>query len=125
MLPYYPSINYYSFDNEIDTITRPEWYEKNKWPWDITWKNDGHVYILPEQYLVTMEPRPAIPYNEKNEELEMWELLYNHITSLGIPVTSTWMKHKMKELYKISYNFDYANDTDINNIVYHVRFDLR
>ncbi len=125
MLPYYPSINYYSFDNEIDTITRPEWYEKNEWPWDITWKNDGHVYILPEQYLVTMEPRPAIPYNEKNEELEMWELLYNHITSLGIPVTSTWMKHKMKELYKISYNFDYANDTDINNIVYHVRFDLR
>lgn len=125
MLPYYPSIGFYSLDKETDTILRPEWYEKNSWPWDITWKNDGYIYILPEQYTVTMEPKPAIPYNEKNEEKEMWELLYDYITSLGIPVTSTWMKHKIKELYRISYNFDYASDTDIENIVYHVKFNLR
>lgn len=123
MLPEYPSIGYYSFDEEDDTVERPLWY--NDWPWDIVWKNDGHIYVLPEQYMVTTDPKPAIPYNEKNEELEMWELLYNHITEIGIPVTTTWMKHKLKEIYTIKYNFEYASETDVDNIIYHVRFDLR
>lgn len=123
MLPEYPSIGFYSFEDEQDTQNRPDWYKN--WPWDVTWKNDGCVYVIPEQYSVVTSPKPAIPYNEKNEEIEMWELLYNHITSLGIPVNSTWMKHKIKELYKISYNFDYASETDVDNVVYHVKFNLR
>ena len=50
MLPEYPSIGYYSYDEEEDTINRPNWYGEQAWPWDIVWKNDGRVYVLPERY---------------------------------------------------------------------------
>jgi hypothetical protein len=125
MLPEYPSVGYYSFEEEDDALTRPSWYEENKWPWDIVWKNDGCVYILPEQYVASTDPMPTLSFDEKNEELEMWELLYKHINEIGIPVDSLWMKHKLKELYNISYNFEYASETDVEHIIYHVRFRLR
>ena len=52
-------------------------------------------------------------------------LLYDYITGLGIDVSTVWMKHKLKSLYKISYNFDYVDDRNIDKIKYTVRFDLR
>lgn len=124
MLPEYPSIGYYSLEEEEDSIFRPDWYGDHSWPWDIVWKNDGCIYVLPEQYSISTEPRPVLPNTDMNEE-EMWVLLYNHISALGIPIDTTWMKHKMKELYKIEYNFDYMSETNVNNMVYHIRFKLR
>ena len=132
MLPEYPSIGYYSLDEEDDTMEKPSWYTEHGWLWDVAWKNDGCIYILPEQYTVTTEPKPVMSHIQDSVELENWEeseiwtLLYNHIDELGIPVVnSTWMKHKIKELYTIAYNFNYASDTDVEHIVYHVKFDLR
>lgn len=125
MLPEYPSVGYYSFEEDDDSINRSSWYAENNWPWDVVWKNDGCIYILPEQFTASTNPMPVISYNEANEELEMWELLYNYISGIGIPVDSVWMKHKLKELYAITYNFDYASETDVDHIIYHVKFRLR
>ena len=125
MLPEYPSVGYYSFEEEDDNITRPTWYIENNWPWDIVWKNDGYVYILPEQYTTFTDPTSVIPYDEKNEELLMWELLYKHISDIGIPTDSVWIKHKLKELYTVAYDFDYANETDVEHMIYRVQFKLR
>lgn len=124
MLPEYPSIGYYSFDEEEDTINRPNWYGEQAWPWDIVWKNDGRVYVLPERYSANTDLMDAVSHDEENEEREMWELLYKHIRGIGIPVDTVWMKHKLKELYDITYDFDY-NGNDVKHIIYHVNFKLR
>lgn len=125
MLPEYPSVGYYSFEEEDDTIDRPTWYAGNNWQWDIVWKNDGCIYILPEQYFISTAPMRPLNFDEQDEELEIWGLLYNHISEIGIPVDTVWMKHKLKELYTLSYNFDYASETDVEHVIYHVKFRLR
>lgn len=124
MTPLYPSIGYYSFENEYDSQQRPQWYDDN-WPWEVSWKNDGVSYVLPEQYKATTEPRPAAEYNEDVEEMVMWPLLYEYISSLGILIDTPWKKHKIKELYNITFNFDYASETDVENMVYYVKFHLK
>lgn len=124
LLPSYPSIDFYSFESEYDSMTRPQWYNDN-WPWEVAWKNDGVIYILPEQYKYTLESDHAILYTEENEENEMWSLLYTYITELGIPINTPWLKHRIKSLYTISYDFDYASETDIEHVVYHIKFNLK
>lgn len=124
MTPLYPSIDYYSFENEFDSVKQPQWYNDN-WPWEVSWKNDGVIYILPEQYNGITQLIDAVEYNEDAEEKEMWPLLYNYITSLGIPIDTTWKKHKIKELYNITFNFDYASETNVNQMVYYVKFHLK
>ena len=124
MNPDYPSIGYYSFEHEWDTMERPDWYEQ--WPWEVAWKNDGCIFILPEWYKTEFIESNPIPYTSEAEEEKMWAKLYDYIDSIGIPtLDSVWMKHKLKELYRVSYNFDYASETNVNEIKYYVRFDLR
>lgn len=124
MKPLYPSIDYYSLEEEYDSTSRPQWYTDN-WPWEVIWKNDGIIYILPERYETSFVEHNPIPYDSENEEQKMWQKLYDYIDSIGIQVETTWMKHKLKELYNISYNFDYPDETNVNEILYHVKFDLR
>ena len=156
--PDYPSIGYFNLVEEPDSITIPEWYTASGWQWEVSWKNDGIVYELPEVYVDTTGPIDPVPYDVQAEEDTMWNLLYKYIAGCltryckgltydedGNPVLTVWMKHKLKELYKVSYNFEYAkvaikdkqgNDVkdeqgntkmkdDINHVDYTVRFELR
>ena len=128
MIPEYPSIGYYSFDQEPDGLSIPDWY--NQWPWDVSWKNDGILYVLPEEFKTTIEVSEPYNYNNDKEIEEMWGKLYEYIKSIGISTESTWIKHKLKDLYEISYNFDYKKDPDgevrnIKEIIYYVIFRLR
>ena len=125
MTPDYPSLGYYNFAGEKDLLSIPRWYFDNSWPWDITWKNESVLYVMPEKYETSFIEYNPIAFNEKQEEDVMWALLYDYITGLGIDVSTVWMKHKLKSLYKISYNFDYVDDRNIDKIKYTVRFDLR
>lgn len=130
MNPDYPSLGYYDFTKEPDDLNIPTWY--NKWPWDVSWKNDGILYVMPERYKVQVGPVPNPTYtqltlDEQNtwEEDNIWKELYDYIDSMGIDASTTWMKHKLKELYKLSYNFDYASEDDVNHIIYYIQFGLR
>ena len=128
MTPDYPSLGYYNFTEERDRLEIPKWYKQ--WPWDVAWKNDGVLYVMPEVYKTDFIEEHPLNYNDENEVEKMWALLYDYIDSIGISTETTWMKHKLKELYKVSYNFDYIPDEDgevrnIDEIKYYVRFDLR
>lgn len=123
--PLFPSLDFYSLVEEDDGLLRSAWYNDNNWPWEIVWKNNGMIYIMPESFSVQTIPQPPFEYNKENEEI-LWAYLYEYITELGIPVNdSVWLKHKMKELYEISYNFDYVSETDISSVIYYVNFNLR
>lgn len=123
MTPDYPSLGYYNFTEERDRLEIPKWYKQ--WPWDVAWKNDGILYVMPESYKTHFIESTPIPFTEQQEEEKMWVLLYDYIDSIGISTDTTWMKHKLKELYKVSYNFDYPDERTIDQIKYYVRFDLR
>lgn len=115
----FPSINYYSLEKNIDGLEIPEWYTEN-WNWDVVWKNTGHIFVLPEEF----NTFKIGPTNTITEE-QLWELLYEYIDSLGIPVDSLWMKHKLKNLYNMTYVFDYLDDRTIDTARYNVKFELQ
>ena len=122
-LPNYPSLNYYTFESEIDTPRAPEWY--SNYEGDITWKNAGLLHIFPERYVATKTlPNPQA-YDEYLEEKEFWSLLYDEIGRVFEKELSLWFKQWLKEIYTISYNFDYASETDVKTIKYFVTFKLR
>lgn len=127
--PLYPSIDFYSLVEEDDNITRPEWYDEivdgeKRWPWEMIWKNDGLLFILPEHYEEDTDAIPPFEYNEDNEEI-LWKILYDYIESIGVQINTSWKKHKLKNIYEILYDFDYASETDIDKVIYHVKFILR
>lgn len=135
--PDYPSISFFGLEEERDMMEAPAWYEKNKWPWEVYWKNGGKVFELPDVYVASTEPMEGVKnYDESVEEL-MWALLYKYIADImkdysrGVVVNedgevelTTWMKHKMKELYRIQYNFEYESETSLR-VVYTAKFTLR
>ena len=123
--PLYPSIGYYCFDEEPDTMHVPGWYASHNWEWEIQWKNDGVLIEMPEIYEANTPALEQENYSETLEEDHLWVLLYDYIAFLlqrtGLTV---WMKHKLKELYEISYNFDYESPTSLR-VIYKVKFKLR
>lgn len=126
-LPNYPSLDYYTFESEIDTPRAPEWY--STYEGDITWKNAGLLHIFPERYITSIIPpedeRPK-GYDEYIEERLFWSLLYDKIKEVfKKDDLSLWFKQWLKEIYIISYNFDYVSETDVDKIEYFVTFTLR
>ena len=126
-LPNYPSLDYYTFESEIDTPIAPQWY--STYEGDITWKNAGLLHIFPERYTTSTTPnkedRPKA-YDEYIEEKLFWSLLYDKIKEVfKKDELSLWFKQWLKEIYTISYNFDYASETDVETIEYFVTFTLR
>ena len=121
MNPLFPSIDFYSLVEEEDTNVSPSWYNDN-WPWEIVWKNNNMLYNLPKSYTTSF----VFEFTDNNQitEEDFWCKLYDYITELGIPINTVWMKHKMKELYEISYNFDYETDDNLSRVVYFVKFNL-
>jgi hypothetical protein len=135
--PDYPSIGFFGLEEERDTIEAPVWYEKNKWPWEVYWKNGGKVFELPDVYVASTAPMEGVKNYDESVEEDMWALLYKYIADImkdysrGVVVNengeielTTWMKHKMKELYRIQYNFEYESETSLR-VVYTVKFTLR
>lgn len=136
--PFYPSIGYFCYENaEADTLMeRPSWYNEHEWPWEIYWKNVGKIYELPTVYEAYTEATEPKNYNDHIEDDTMWPLLYEYIAPAleghcpGVvndgngPELTLWMKHKIKDLYEITYDFEYENLTSLN-VVYHVKFKLR
>ena len=132
--PFYPSIGYFCYaDAEVDTLTeRPSWYEEQEWPWEIYWKNVGKIYELPTVYEADTTPVQPQNYDDRIEDEMMWPLLYRYIVPIleghcwGVEngELTLWMKHKIKDLYEITYDFDYENLTSLL-VVYHVKFKLR
>ena len=123
-LPSYPSIDYYTFEKEQDVMQYPNWY--NDYEGDIIWKNDGLLHIFPEKYTSEYLETSPQPYNEYYEEQKFWDLLYKHIGDIfQISELSVWFKHWLKDIYKISYNFDYPDERNVHDILYTVTFTLR
>lgn len=178
-LPNYPSLDYYTFESEIDTPRAPEWY--SNYEGDITWKNAGLLHIFPERYTTSIIPKYEVVnieginsdntmviingievtpqedicyknittgkfyilvndklvevngpeyhiknYDEYIEERLFWSLLYDKIKEVfKKDDLSLWFKQWLKEIYTISYNFDYVSETDVKNIEYFVTFTLR
>lgn len=121
--PNYPSINYYTYKPERDTTRRPGFYDQ--WEGDVVWKNNGCINVLPERFIGTIRLENPKKYDDYIEE-KFWILLYNHIASLmDRTELSDWFKHWLKEVYHIAYNFEYASETDVENVDYTVTFRLR
>ena len=129
LTPDYPSIDYYTYTVTTDGTTMPLWYTDN-WEGEIPWKNDGIIISMPERLTIITDPKPQVPYNEYFEEQAFWELLYNQISTMMSPTDtpialSVWFKHWLKMIYDIHYNFEYAGESDVNNIIYTVTFELK
>jgi len=121
--PDYPSIDFYTYEEQRDTIERPEFYQD--WVGDICWKNDGRIIALPERYVGTKIVNQPIPYNEDNVEEDFWVLLYPHISQImNVQITES-LKRWIHELYTISYDFDYLDERNINDIIYTIEFNLK
>jgi len=153
--PLFPSIGYYCFEERKDSLEAPKWYagyggvkedtqenDHEPWEWEIFWKNDSKIIELPEVYQDHTEPMIPVNYDEDIEEKYMWGLLYKYIAGImqghsnwvtsgeNGPELNLWLKHKMKELYSIHYDFEYASDEiqegDNNlKVIYYVNFRLR
>lgn len=116
----YPSIDYYSLIPIDDTLDIPEWYSEN-WPWEVIWKSKGNIYILPEKYNITIE----VDVNSITDDM-MWNYLYEYFDHIGIQTTdSLWMKHKLKNLYNMSYVFDYLDEYTVDRVIYNITFELQ
>lgn len=132
--PFYPSIGYFCYaDAEVDTLMeRPSWYDEYEWPWEIYWKNAGKIYELPTVYEAYTDATEPKNYNDTIEDDMMWPLLYEyialalegHCSGVVNGELTLWMKHKIKDLYEITYDFEYESNTSLL-VVYHVKFKLR
>ena len=139
LVPEYPSIDYFAFEKDMDRSSAPAWYDEHGWSWEISWKNAGRMYELPEVYEATLQCDEPIPYTIASEEEKMWNLLYRYIATIMSQYSGlfdedgdlhVWVKRKLKELYKIRYNFDYTSNTLQPGqtklpIIYYIEFRLR
>lgn len=126
--PEYPSIGFYAITkddagvigDELDVNSRPGLYNDFD---ECTWfKVSKFVSMPPVVYLHTTEPDTK---TEEELENDFWDMLYDYVwTNYGVGDEERRMG-MLKDNYRYTVKFEYAELADIHNIVYDITFTLK
>lgn len=125
-IPNYPSLTlsdghaFYALRSEEYKPHRGEWYKD--WLWEVCHAFDNKAYVLPTTVTMSVEVVDAQNKTEDDINVIIDRKITETFVNEGFNEESV---QYITELYQKEINFDYKSITNVNDIIYKIKFKLR